>query len=80
MLVLSRQAGEQIVIGDNVTVTVIEVRGDTVRLGIDAPRSVAVNRAEVRRAVEASNREALETPADVVDSLRRLRPTRESRD
>ena len=42
--------GEQIVIGDNIVVTIAEVRGDTVRIGIDAPRSITVNRAEVRRA------------------------------
>ncbi|HEY1134515.1 MAG TPA: carbon storage regulator, partial [Nocardioides sp.] len=42
MLVLSRRVGESVVIGDNVTVTVLEVRGDVVRIGIDAPRSVAV--------------------------------------
>ena len=40
MLVLSRRVGESIVIGDDVTVTVLEVRGDVVRVGIDAPRSV----------------------------------------
>ncbi|NHA00561.1 carbon storage regulator [Nocardioides sp. W3-2-3] len=50
MLVLSRRVGESVVIGDGspeaVTVTVLEVRGDVVRIGIDAPRSVAVHRAE----------------------------------
>lgn len=47
MLVLSRRVGESIVIGDEVTVTILEVRGDIVRVGIDAPRSVAVHRAEL---------------------------------
>lgn len=47
MLVLSRRHGESIVIGDNVTITVLSVQGGRVRIGIDAPRSVPVNRAEV---------------------------------
>lgn len=48
MLVLSRKKGESIVIGDNVTLTVVEVRGDCVRLGITAPREVRIDRSEVR--------------------------------
>jgi carbon storage regulator len=47
MLVLTRRVNERIVIGDDVTVTVLEVRGDQVRLGIDAPRDVKVFREEV---------------------------------
>ncbi len=47
MLVLTRRVGERIVIGDDVTVTVLEVRGDQVRLGVDAPREVQVFREEV---------------------------------
>ena len=47
VLVLTRRSGESIVIGDEVRVVVLDVRGDTVRLGIDAPRSVQVHRAEV---------------------------------
>ena len=47
MLVLSRRVGESVAIGDDVVVTVLEVRGDVIRVGIDAPRSVAVHRAEL---------------------------------
>ena len=47
MLVLSRRVGESVVVGDDVTITVLEVRGDVVRVGIDAPRSVSVHRAEL---------------------------------
>lgn len=71
MLVLSRRVGESVVIGDNVTVTVLEVRGDVVRVGIDAPRSVAVHRAELLRELESSNREAAAPSADDVASLTR---------
>ena len=47
MLVLSRKKDEKIVIGDNISIMVVEIRGDKVRLGIDAPRDVSVHRREV---------------------------------
>ena len=50
MLVLSRKKDEKIVIGDNITLMVIEIRGDKVRLGIEAPNDVSVDRQEVRDA------------------------------
>ena len=52
MLVLSRKKDEKIVIGDSITLMVIEIRGDKVRLGIDAPRDVAVHREEVYEAIK----------------------------
>jgi len=55
MLVLSRKKNESIVIGENVVVTVIEIRGDKVRLGIEAPRDVAVHRKEVLEAILREN-------------------------
>lgn len=51
MLVLSRQTNESIVIGDNIVVTVIEIRGDKVRLGIQADKEVSVHRSEVYLAI-----------------------------
>ncbi|GIG35515.1 carbon storage regulator CsrA [Cellulomonas pakistanensis] len=73
MLVLSRRVGERLVIGDDIVVTVIEVRSDGVRLGIDAPRSVAVHRAEVLEAVTAANVAATDAASDeAVESLRGL--------
>ena len=52
MLVLSRRIGERLVIDDNITVTVIEVRGGHIRLGIEAPKEVPVRRNEVAAKVE----------------------------
>jgi carbon storage regulator len=52
MLVLSRKLGETLVIGDNVTVKVIHVQGNAVRLGIEAPKDVPVHRAEVYQRLE----------------------------
>ena len=69
MLVLSRRVGESVVIGDDVTITIHEVRGDVVRGGIDAPRSVAVHRAELLEQLESSNREAASPSDDAVATL-----------
>ncbi|WP_337174596.1 carbon storage regulator CsrA [Paludisphaera sp.] len=52
MLVLSRKKNETIVINDSITVTVIEIRGDKVRLGIEAPKDVTVHRQEVYEAIQ----------------------------
>ncbi len=70
MLVLSRRAGESVVIGDDVTISVLDVRGDIVRIGIDAPRSIAVHRAELLEQLEQTNKEAASPSEDAVDSLR----------
>lgn len=51
MLVLSRKKNESIIINDNVVITVVEVRGDKVRIGIEAPRDVSVHRQEVLEAI-----------------------------
>ena len=53
MLVLSRQRDQTIVIGDSIRITIVDVRGDKVRIGIDAPRDVAVHREEVYEAIQS---------------------------
>ncbi len=63
MLILSRKVNEKIMIGDDVSVSVIEIRGDQVKLGVDAPRSVKVFRREVFDAIMAENRAAAEGAA-----------------
>jgi len=57
MLVLSRQRDESIIIGDNIIITVVDVRGDKVRLGIEAPREVTVHRREVYEAIKRENQQ-----------------------
>lgn len=52
MLVLTRKKDESIVIGDNITITIVEVRGDKVRLGINAPKEIPVHRMEVYEAIQ----------------------------
>ena len=65
MLVLSRQRDETIMIGDDIEITVVDIRGDKVRLGISAPPSVPVHRKEVYEAIKRENREA--SQADMAD-------------
>jgi len=55
MLVLSRQRDETIMIGDEIEITVVDIRGDKVRLGINAPRQVQVHRKEVYEAIRREN-------------------------
>jgi carbon storage regulator len=64
MLVLSRQRDESIIIGDNIVVTVVDVRGDKVRLGIEAPREVSVHRREVYEAIQRENQQAAQIRLD----------------
>jgi carbon storage regulator len=72
MLVLTRRPGESIMIGEEVVVTVLEIRGDVIRLGIDAPRSIQVHREEVFRELQAANREAASPSESAVRALTHL--------
>lgn len=77
MLVLSRQRDETIMIGDDIEITVVDIRGDKVRLGINAPARVAVHRKEVYEAIRKENEQAARSmgtdPTDLPD-LRRAVP------
>jgi carbon storage regulator len=65
MLVLARKVGQSIIIGDNIVLTVIEVRGEQVRIGIEAPKSIAVHRKELLEQIKAENiRAAAQNIAD----------------
>ena len=66
MLILTRRAGERVVIGDDVLVTVMEVSGQTVRLGIAAPQGLPIYREEIWLAVKEENRAAAEAAADAL--------------
>ncbi|UCE62461.1 MAG: carbon storage regulator CsrA [Phycisphaerales bacterium] len=76
MLVLSRQRDETIMIGDDVEITVVDIRGDKVRLGITAPRKIQVHRKEVYDAIKRENEQAAKLrPQDVPDVVEpELRP------
>ena len=60
MLVLGRQKNEVIVIGENITITVLDIRGNKVRLGVTAPKDISVHRKEVHDAIRVENRAAAE--------------------
>lgn len=76
MLVLTRRANQSIMIGNDVVVTVLDVRGDHVRIGIDAPHSVAVHRDEVFKELEQQNRAAASPDKSALAGLDALRPDR----
>ena len=78
MLVLTRRAGESVIIGDDVVITVLEARGDVIRIGIQAPRDVQVHREEVYKELQQANREAASPTEDAVEAVNRmLRPSSE---
>jgi carbon storage regulator len=71
MLVLSRQRDESIIIGDNVVVTIVDIRGDKVRLGIQAPQEIPVHRREVYDAIQRENLHASQLDRKDVSGLGR---------
>ncbi len=74
MLVLSRQRDETIMIGDDIEVTVVDIRGDKVRLGITAPREISVHRKEVYDAIRRENREAAQVKPEDLSGLGKVSP------
>jgi carbon storage regulator len=69
VLVLTRRSGESIMIGDEVVVTVLDVRGDVVRVGIKAPRTVQVHREEVYQELQKANLDAASPAEGAVEAL-----------
>ena len=70
MLILSRKTNQKIRVGDSIEITVIEVRGDQVKIGVEAPRSVKVFREEISDEIHRENKAALATGN--IDSLAQL--------
>ena len=64
MLILTRRVGETLMVGDNITVTVLGVKGNQVRLGVNAPRDVAVHREEIYNRIQHED----ETPEDTAEN------------
>ncbi len=74
MLVLTRKPGEKIFIGDNVSLTVVEVKGDSVRIAVDAPRDVKIYRGEIFEAIIAENKAAaIAGDMKQLDGLKKLK-------
>ena len=72
MLVLTRRVDEAIVIGDDIEVVVVDIKGDKVRLGISAPTSVAVHRKEVYELIQRENIQASKAGRDEAEKTRKL--------
>jgi carbon storage regulator len=70
MLVLSRQRDETIMIGDDIEITVVDIRGDKVRLGIEAPSDISVHRKEVYEAIKRENQQAASLNLDDLGSFK----------
>jgi carbon storage regulator len=71
MLVLSRQRDESIIIGDNIVITIVDIRGDKVRLGIEAPQEIPVHRQEVYEAIQRENLKASQLDPNVARGVSR---------
>ena len=75
MLVLSRQRDETIMIGDDIEITVVDIRGDKVRLGITAPTRIAVHRKEVYDAITRENEQAAKIAGGAIEEIaQKVRP------
>ncbi len=72
MLVLTRKLGEVITIGDEIRITVVSIEGNQVKLGIDAPKSVKVHRAEIYERIKQENIEAARTTKENLLDLARV--------
>ena len=72
MLALSRKPGESVVIGNDIEITILEVTGEQVKVGIKAPQSVAIYRKELFEQIQESNREASKISEDVMKNLNKI--------
>jgi carbon storage regulator len=72
LLVLTRKRNQSIIIADEIEITVLDIRGDQVRLGVRAPRTVSVHRREVYDEIREANREASASPRLVLEALKAL--------
>ena len=70
MLALSRKKGEALVLNNNIELTILEVKGDQIKIGINAPKEVPIYRKEVYEQIQQANREALEAPGNLAELIK----------
>lgn len=78
MLILSRSKGQKIMINDDIVLSVIEVNGDQVRIGIEAPANVTIYREEIYEAIKQQNQNAVEFNDDIQNILQTVIPREKS--
>jgi len=71
MLILSRRPGESIIIGDNIEINIVDIQGDIIKIGINAPRSISVHRKEIYEEIQKTNREATQN-LPTIEELKKL--------
>lgn len=72
MLALSRKKGDAIVIGNNIEITVLDIKGDQIKIGISAPKEVSIYRKEVYLQIQEETKEALENNLGAMEQLKKL--------
>lgn len=73
MLILTRKLNEAIMIGEDIKITVVEIQGDKVKLGIEAPRELSILRQEIYNAVGEENRQAMLNPQGIADIVKQVK-------
>lgn len=72
MLILSRKVNESIIINDKIEVSIVDIKGDQVKLGINAPKNVKVYRQEVYKAIQEENKAAVQSNIDKISDLENI--------
>ena len=78
MLVLSRQKDQMIMIGDDIEITIVDIRGDKVRIGISAPTSIPVHRKEVYDAIKLENKQASRVSLEDLKDMKKTQPDKDN--
>ncbi len=78
MLVLTRKIGETIVIDDNIKITVVQIKGKQVRIGVDAPKETKIHREEIYNAIQDENRAAIQSVATSVPKIHKQDSTKKT--